>query len=58
MFLWHGEPDTLMLISPVKTFSAQIPTCEAHFIPSAGHLLLDDEKTGKIIVEKILTISD
>ena len=47
-----------MPISSRKTFVAQVPNCEAHFIPGAGHLLLDDEKTGKIIVENILTISD
>jgi len=46
-----------MPIFPVKTFAAQIPNCEAHFISGAGHLLLDDEKTGKKIVEQILTIS-
>ena len=57
VFLWHGESDTLMPISPVKTFATQIPNCEAHFIPGAGHLLLDDETTGKKIVERILMIS-
>jgi pimeloyl-ACP methyl ester carboxylesterase len=38
--LWHGEADTL--IPPVmgRYLAAQIPGCEATFIPGAGHLLI------------------
>jgi len=56
VFLWHGEADTLMPIEPARSFAKVIPGCEAHFIPGAGHLLLESEEIGIRIVEKILSV--
>jgi pimeloyl-ACP methyl ester carboxylesterase len=58
VFMWHGECDTLMPIAPAKEFATLLPTCECHFIPGAGHLLLESDEIGAQIVEKILSVKD
>ena len=58
IFMWHGECDTLMPIAPAKEFAKLLPNCECHFIPGAGHLLLESDEIGAKIVEKILSVKD
>lgn len=53
IFMWHGESDTLMPISPAKNFSRILPECESHFIKEAGHLLLESEEIRAEIIGKI-----
>lgn len=53
IFMWHGEADTLMPITPVKNFSRMLPECEVHFIKEAGHLLLESEEIAIEILGKI-----
>jgi pimeloyl-ACP methyl ester carboxylesterase len=56
VFMWHGEADTLMPIGPAKAFSKMIPGCKSHFIPEAGHLLLESEEIGEKIITAILAV--
>lgn len=53
IFIWHGESDTLMPISPVKKFARILPKTESHFIKDAGHLLLESEDIGEEIIGRI-----
>ncbi len=53
VFLWHGESDTLMPFRPVRTLAKALPRCRAHFLPDAGHLLLEDSSVGRRILECI-----
>ncbi len=52
--MWHGESDNLMPIAPAKEFAKLIPDCESHFIPEAGHLLLESDEIGSNILENLL----
>lgn len=56
VFMWHGESDTLVPIAPAKEFAKQIPNCESHFIPGAGHLLLESDDIGSQIVARLLSV--
>ncbi len=53
ILVWHGEADMLMPIRPVRTFVRQFDHCECHFIPEAGHLLLNDDKIADRIFSAI-----
>ncbi|MDX1252869.1 MAG: alpha/beta hydrolase [Gammaproteobacteria bacterium] len=57
VFLWHGESDTLVPIAPAREFAKLIPNCESHFIPGAGHLLLESEDIGSQIVARLLSVN-
>lgn len=57
VFMWHGESDTLAPIAPAKVFAKLIPNCESHFIPGAGHLLLESEEVGSQIVARLLSVN-
>lgn len=57
VFMWHGEADTLMPIAPARGFAKLIPNCESHFIPGAGHLLLESEDVGSQIVARLLSVN-
>lgn len=57
VFMWHGEADTLMPITPARGLAKLIPGCEAHFIPGAGHLLLESEEIGAQIVARLLSVN-
>lgn len=41
VYLWHGEEDTLVSMPMAQSLAATIPTCEARFVPGAGHLLTE-----------------
>lgn len=56
VFLWHGELDTLVPIEPVKEFAKLIPHCESHFLPEAGHLLLESDDVASRIVARLLSV--
>jgi len=56
IYMWHGTSDTLMPIEPAKEFSKMLPNCESCFIENAGHLLLENEETSKLIIKKIVNI--
>lgn len=57
VFMWHGEADNLMPIAPARGFAKLIPGCETHFIPDAGHLLLESEEIGSQIVARLLSVN-
>ncbi|MBU1691375.1 MAG: alpha/beta hydrolase [Gammaproteobacteria bacterium] len=57
VFMWHGETDNLMPMTSAKEFSRLIPGCECHFVPGAGHFLLESEDVGSKIVERLLTVN-
>ena len=57
VMMWHGEADTLMPIAPAKSLAKLIPGCESHFIPGAGHLLLESGAVGSQIVDRLLSIN-
>lgn len=57
VFMWHGEADTLMPITPARGFAKLIPGCKTHFIPGAGHLLLESEEIGAQIVARLLSVN-
>ena len=52
VFLWHGEEDTLAPIQNVKHLVSQIPSCNATYIPEAGHLLIDNP----IVVDAVVSL--
>lgn len=54
VFMWHGESDNLMPMASAKEFSRLIPGCECHFIPGAGHFLLESEDVASKIVGRVL----
>jgi pimeloyl-ACP methyl ester carboxylesterase len=56
VFMWHGEMDTLMPIAPVKEFAKLLPNCVTHFLPDAGHFLLESEEIGIHIITQLLSI--
>lgn len=51
--LWHGEADTLVPVAPVRVMAPNLPGCAAHFIPEAGHMLLESEIVGRSILQAI-----
>jgi pimeloyl-ACP methyl ester carboxylesterase len=53
IMLWHGEADTLVPIDPVRAMVPLLPGCKAHFIPEAGHMLLESESVGRSILQAI-----
>lgn len=53
ILLWHGEADTLVPVEPVRALVPLLPGCSAHFLPEAGHLLLEDEDVGRSILRSI-----
>lgn len=57
IFMWHGESDTLVPISPAKRFSEILPNCQCHFISGAGHFLLESEEVSRQIIHSIKNVS-
>ncbi len=57
IFLWHGESDTLVPISPAKAFSKTLPNCRFHAIAGAGHLLLESDEVGHRIIQAIKRVT-
>lgn len=53
ILLWHGEADTLVPVEPVRAMVPLLPGCTAHFIPEAGHFLLESEEVGRSILQAI-----
>jgi len=53
IMLWHGEADTLMPVTPARHFAKVLPNCESHFIPEAGHFLLESDEVGKLIIQSV-----
>lgn len=53
VFMWHGESDTLVPISPAKAFAKSLPNCQSSFIEGAGHLLLESDEVGRRIIQAI-----
>ena len=41
--LWHGETDALASRAMAEYLASALPTCEAHFVPDAGHLLTEHD---------------
>lgn len=39
--MWHGVEDTLVSMPMAQCLAAVIPSCQAHFVPGAGHLLTE-----------------
>ena len=56
--LWHGEADTLVPVAPVRVMAPNLPGCAAHFIPEAGHMLLESEMVGRSILQAIRDADD
>lgn len=56
IFMWHGESDTLVPISPAKRFSELLPNCQSHYIPGAGHFLLESEEVGRQIIQSMKNV--
>ena len=38
VYLWHGEADLIVPVRMGRYLADQMPTCQARFIPKAGHL--------------------
>lgn len=57
IFIWHGESDTLVPMSPVKAFAKSLPNCRSHYIEGAGHLLLESEEIGRRIIQTIKQVA-
>lgn len=49
VYLWHGEDDRLVSKRMAQHLAAKIPTCVAHFVPNAGHLLSGND----VVVEQM-----
>lgn len=41
VYLWHGEDDPLVSMRMAQHLATEIPSCEARFVPGAGHLLTE-----------------
>jgi pimeloyl-ACP methyl ester carboxylesterase len=54
VLVWHGEADTLVPVDPVRAMVPLLPDCTAHFIPEAGHFLLESDRVGRSILQAIL----
>jgi pimeloyl-ACP methyl ester carboxylesterase len=52
--VWHGENDTMAPIEEMKNITPTIPNAQTHYIPGAGHFLVDDEETYKNILSTII----
>jgi pimeloyl-ACP methyl ester carboxylesterase len=48
--IWHGENDTMAPTDEIKKLAPTIPNCQTHYIPGAGHFIMDDEETWKNIL--------
>jgi pimeloyl-ACP methyl ester carboxylesterase len=55
VFLWHGECDNLVPIAPARELAKLIPGCETHYLPDAGHMLLESQDVGADIVSRLLS---
>jgi pimeloyl-ACP methyl ester carboxylesterase len=40
--LWYGEEDRLVSRRMAEYLATEIPTCQVHFVPNAGHLLSEN----------------
>jgi pimeloyl-ACP methyl ester carboxylesterase len=57
VFLWHGECDRQMPLAPARELAGILPRCEPHFLPEAGHLLLESDEMNREIVARLLSVS-
>ena len=53
--IWHGEEDTLAPLPGIKALSQLLLNVQENVIPNAGHLLMEDEKIFKLMLESIKT---
>lgn len=57
VFLWHGEADNLVPVATGRGLAKLIPGCEAHFIPNAGHLLMNSQELVARVIGKIAAVT-
>lgn len=55
IYLWHGEADTLVPVSPAREFALQLKNCQSEILADAGHMLMDDDEIAGRIIEKMLS---
>ena len=51
--LWHGEADALASRAMAEHLARALPTCEAHFVSDAGHLLTEHDGVVREFAEAL-----
>lgn len=51
--IWHGESDRMAPFEEIKKVSREISLSTTHFVPNAGHFLIDDQTIWTNILEQI-----
>ena len=56
VYLWHGEADLIVPVRMGRYLADHIPTCQARFIPRAGHLWIFEgyEEVFRVLIRKCL----
>ena len=54
IYIWHGEADTLSPIAGAKAMANWLPNTKSFFIPSGGHLLMDQKDVAERILRRML----
>jgi pimeloyl-ACP methyl ester carboxylesterase len=51
--IWHGKDDRMAPFDEIKKVARVIPNAISHFVPEAGHFLIDDKTVWENIVNQI-----